>query len=58
MVSSAQVKATTQYIKNHTKRYVVQCNNEKDADIIEHLKGVDNVNGYIKQLIRDSIKKS
>lgn len=55
MATAAQVKATTKYIKEHTKRYVIQCNNEKDADIIDFLARQDNVNGFLKALIREKI---
>lgn len=55
MVSAAQVKATTNYIKNHTTRYTIQCNNDTDSDIIEFMKGVDNRNAFIKKLIRDEM---
>lgn len=55
MATAAQVKATTKYIKEHTKRYVIQCNNEKDADIINFLARQDNVNGFLKALIREKI---
>lgn len=57
MVSAAQVKATTKYIKEKTRRYVVQCNRQYDADIIEFLEGKPNVAGYIKELIRKDIQK-
>lgn len=54
----SKVRATTKYIKEHTTRYTIQCNNETDADIIEFLEGVENRNAYIKALIRKEIKKN
>lgn len=55
MVSAAQVKATTNYIKNHTTRYTIQCNNVTDADVIEFLKGVENRNAFFKRLVREEM---
>lgn len=57
MASPAQVRATTKYIKEHTRRFVVQCNNERDADIIGWLSEKGNVNGYIKDLIRKDMQE-
>ncbi|WP_251178082.1 hypothetical protein [Adlercreutzia agrestimuris] len=58
MVTAAQVKATTKFIKEHTQRYTLQCNREKDKDIIDHLDSITGVNVYIKQLIREDIEKN
>lgn len=49
---AARVKATSNYIKNHTRRFTLQCNKETDADIIEFLESKDNYNAYLKELIR------
>lgn len=57
MASPAQVRATSKYIKEHTRRYVIQCNNDKDSDIIEFLAKQPNVNGFIKGLIRERIRE-
>lgn len=57
MATSAQIKATTKYIKTHTKRFTIQCSNVKDADIIEFLSTKDNYTQYIKDLIRQDIAK-
>lgn len=56
MVSPAQVRATTKYIKEHTRRYVLQCNNERDADVIEYLSGKENVNAFLKGLVRERME--
>lgn len=39
------------------KQMVFDLNRETDADIIEHLETIKNRTGYIKQLIRDDMKK-
>ena len=53
MASEAQKRASAKYDKGHTKGIYLKLNTKKDADIIEFLNGVDNVQGYIKNLIRN-----
>lgn len=50
--TEAQKRASAKYDKTHTKGIYLKLNTETDADIIEFLSGVDNVQGYIKDLIR------
>ena len=57
MATPAQVKATSNYIKNHTRRYTLQCNKETDADIIEFLDSAPNYTKLLKELIRKEISK-
>ena len=57
MASKAQVNASNKYNKANTTAFTFRFNNENDADIIEHLQSLDNKNGYIKELIRENIKK-
>ena len=45
-----------EYMKKHTKRFVLNLHLEKDKDIIEHLKKVSNKSKYVKGLIRNAIK--
>lgn len=42
---------------NPTKAYHLKCHKIHDADIIKRLETQDNKNGYLKELIRDDIKK-
>lgn len=58
MASEAQLKASRKYNKNNTKSYPIKVNKKTEKDIYEHLESKENVNGYIKQLIRDSIKNT
>lgn len=58
MVSAAQVKATTKYIKTHMRQFVCRCHNERDKDVIEYLEGCGNVNAEIKRLVRQEIRKN
>ena len=48
--------ATQEYDKNNTTRINLKLNNKTDADIIEKLGGVENVQGYIKAIIRTEME--
>ena len=56
MTSDAQKRANAKYDKDNTKGIYLKLNLTTDADIIEHLKGVNNIQGLIKSLIRANIK--
>ena len=49
----AKSRAQAKYDKAHTKGIYLKLNLETDKDIIEFLAGVENVQGYIKNLIRN-----
>lgn len=53
-----KVKASIKYNASHVKQIKLNLNLKTDADIIEKLNSVDNVQGYIKDLIRKDIKKA
>lgn len=55
--SEAQLRAHRKYNATHTKQVPLRFNVNTDADILEKLYSVDNIQGYIKQLIRADIKK-
>lgn len=60
MASTAQARsrATTKYIKSHTRRWTIQCNNDTDADVIAYLEGYEgSVNALVKQLVRQHIAR-
>ncbi len=40
------------YVAKNIVRVVVQLNRNTDADILKHLEGVKNRQGYVKSLIR------
>ena len=46
----------TAYDSKHCRFYGLKLNLETDSDIIGKLASVDNMQGYIKQLIRDDIR--
>lgn len=56
MVSKAQARASAKYDKAHTKGVYLKLNTKTDADILSKLSKVGNVQGYIKQLIREDKK--
>lgn len=57
MASQAQIKAVDKYDKANTKKYLLKLNLTTDKDIIDHLDGLENKQGYIKQLIRNDLAK-
>ena len=57
MARSEAVKAAQARYEEKTKSYHFKCHIERDADIIAALEARDNKNGYIKELIREDMKK-
>lgn len=49
--------AQNKYLKEKSKRYVIQAMISTESDIISKLESVDNKAGYIKRLIRDDIER-
>lgn len=58
MVRESQLRANAKYDKNNTKGLYLKLNKNTDIDIIEHLSGQENKQGYIKLLIRNDINKA
>lgn len=59
MTSEAQKRAQRNYDINNRDKFKVinlKLNRETDADVLEKLASVDNMQGYIKSLIRKDIK--
>lgn len=52
---SARVRASMKYNSKNIKQLKLNLNKKTDADIIQHLDKKDNVQGYIKKLIRDDM---
>lgn len=53
--------ATPQYDRENTRRINLKLNNKTDADIIqqlEKLKETEGIQGYLKRLIREDMKKT
>lgn len=57
-VSQAQLKAQAKYDAEHTQGVYLKLNTKTDKDIIEQLNMVANRQGYIKELIRNDMKKT
>lgn len=57
MPTEAQKRAIDKYQKANVRRYVLKVNKNTEQDIIEFLDGLKSVNGEIKRLIREEIKK-
>lgn len=49
-------KAIDKYDKNNTKQFKMKLNKKTDADIIEFLENQSNIQGTLKELIRQQIK--
>ncbi len=58
MATAAQVRASAKYDKANTKQFILKLNKTTDADIMEKLATVGNMQGYIKELIRADMKKN
>lgn len=50
--------AQAKYNKTHCKMISLKFHNENDADILEKLSSVPNIQGYIKQAIRNDIART
>ena len=57
MASKAQIKASAKYDKANTKGIYIKLNKINDADILEYLAQVENIQGTIKRLIREDAKR-
>lgn len=57
MTSDAQKRAVAKYDRENTKSYLLKLNKKTDADIIEFLEQQPNKLAYLKNLIRDDLKK-
>ncbi len=57
MASEALKRAVRKYDDANTTKVFLKFNDRTDADIIAWLKEVGNKQGYIKQLIREDMKR-
>lgn len=58
MASEAQIFASMKYDAANTKRISLKLNKKTDKDILNKLSSVDNMQGYIKGLIRRDIHRT
>lgn len=52
-----QSQASIKYDRDNTKRIFIKLNTNTDIDILDHLENKPNKQGYIKELIRNDMKK-
>ena len=57
MRSEAQKKASAKYDSANTKQIKLKLNLKSDLDILDRLEAEGNMQGYIKRLIREDIRK-
>jgi hypothetical protein len=50
--------ATAQYDRENTRRINLKLNKKTDDDIIKWLEAKKNIQGYLKQLVREDMKKT
>jgi len=55
--TDAQIRAHQKYNAKATKQVPLRFNLKTDADILERLYSTDNIQGYIKKLIREDMRK-
>ena len=56
MTSEAQKAADARYKAAKTKQIKFALNKNTEPDLIAHLESIDNVQGYIKSLIREDMR--
>lgn len=57
MSSEAQKRASARYDAANTRQIKLKLNTKTDADILDLLDRLENIQGYIKGLIRQDMKK-
>lgn len=58
MVSDAKRKTNMDYDRKNTKLVGMKLNRNTDADILNFLEKQENIQGYLKRLIREDIEKT
>lgn len=58
MATAAQLRAQAKYDRANTKQVAIKLNRNTDSDILDWLATKQNVQGYIKQLIRKDMARS
>lgn len=57
MRTEAQRKANNKWLKEHYVNRTLKLNLKNDKDILDFLKEKESVNKYLKELIREDIKR-
>lgn len=58
MTTEAQRRAVAKYDAKNTKQYSLKLNLTTDCDIIKRLEKETSIQGFIKRLIREEIKRA
>lgn len=56
-MTEAQIRASEKWRKANTTSVMFRVNNTTDADVLEHLKTIDNKRAYFLKLIREDMAK-
>ena len=54
-MTEAQKRASKKYDANNTRTFTIKLNYNTDADMISYLESVENVQGFLKELINKAI---
>lgn len=57
-VSAAKRRSNNKWDKENMQRITFKFSRKNDADILEKLASVDSMIGYLRELIREDLKKS
>lgn len=58
ILTDSKRRTNMKYDREHTKLVGMKLNLKTDSDILEHLAKKINVQGYLKELIREDIERS
>lgn len=58
LLTDAKRKTNMDYDRKNTKLIGMKLNKNTDADILGHLEKQQNIQGYLKQLIREDMKRT
>lgn len=56
-VSEKRVKYETQYIRENQRQFMLKVNRKLDPEMVAWLESQENVQAYLKQLIREDMEK-
>ena len=57
MTTEAKKQANAKYDRLHTKSILLKLNKQTDSDVLAMLENIDNRQGYIKELIRNDLRR-
>lgn len=58
MATEKRLRYLAEYDKRNTRMFCLKLNKKTDKDVIDRLQSADNMQGYIKALIRADIERS